>query len=238
MDVTVADWVATVTVEDFAPLSRYDATFAWDLRDTVVALADEDDVKVVVLRCAGGDFAPEVPAAPLPDDRSPSWRRAFAGAKGLYQSLAFSKKVVITEVDGACRGAGSALVLCSDLTVASETSSFGSPFLSTPEANFVLAALTMRLNRAKAWAVTEEILDAARADAIGLVNQVVPRASLRDEVTALAARVSHVPLDGVTMSKMLLQAVLDAHGVGRDFDQSIHYAARRRDAEHERPAPR
>jgi enoyl-CoA hydratase/carnithine racemase len=231
IDVTVADWVATVRVADFSPLSAYDATFAWALRDTVVALADDDEVKVIVLRAAGPDFAPDVPTAPLPDDRSADWRRVFAGAKGLYQSLAFCKKVVVTEVDGACRAGGSALVLCSDLTVASDRSTFGSPFLSTPEANFVLAALTMRLNRAKAWAVTDSLLDAARADDVGLVNQVVPAGSLRAEVDALAARATAMPLDGVTMSKMLLQAVLDAHGVGRDFDLATHYAARRRGAE-------
>ncbi|MDQ7907463.1 enoyl-CoA hydratase/isomerase family protein [Phytohabitans sp. ZYX-F-186] len=231
IDVKVADWVGTVQVADFAGLSRYDAAFAWELRDTVVALADDSEVKVIVLRTDGGDFAPDVPGAPLPSDRSATWRRVFAGAKGLYQSLAFCKKVVVTEVTGACRGAGSALVLCSDLTVAAEESSFGSPFLAVPESNFVLAALTMRLNRAKAWAVTGDVLDAARAEEVGLVNQVVPGASLRAETDALAARVTAMPLDGVTMSKMLLQAVLDAHGVGRDFDLATHYAARRRHAE-------
>jgi len=238
IDVKVAGWVGTVQVPDFAGLTRYDADFAGELRDTVVALADDSEVKVIVLRADGEDFAPDLAEVSPPADRSATWRRVFAGAKGLYQSVAFCKKVVVTEVDGACRGAGSALVLCSDLTVAAETSSFGSPFLTTPEANFVLAALTMRLNRAKAWAITGDVLDAARAEEVGLVNQVVPRASLRAEVDALADRVTAMPLDGVTMSKMLLQAVLDAHGVGRDFDLATHYAARRRQAEETEGGPR
>jgi len=228
--VTKADWVATIEAADYAPLSRYDAAFAWELRDTIVALSDEDDVKAIVVRSAGPDFAPVVDG-PLPDPRSSTWRRVFAGAKGIHQSLTFSKKVIITAVDGACAGAGSLLVLGSDLTVASPRSRFGSPFLAHPESNFVQAALTMRLNRAKAWAIGGSELTADEAADAGLVNDVVPAESLHATAQQLALEASAIPLDGVTMSKMLLQAVLDGHAIGREFDMAVHYAAHRIDAE-------
>lgn len=225
IDVSVRDAVATVAVADFAPLSRFDADFGWELRETVVALADDDLVKAIVLRADGRDFAPDATAGIGTDaPPSPRWRRVFAGAKGLYQSLCFAKKVVITEVAGACQGAGSLLVLCSDLTVVAEDSTFGSPFRTVPESNFVLAALAMRLNRAKAWAVTDGVLTADRAQDTGLVNDVVSRSELRTAGERLATDVAQMPLDGIAMSKMLRQAVLDAHGVGREFDLALHYA--------------
>ncbi|MEU7812201.1 enoyl-CoA hydratase/isomerase family protein [Pseudonocardia sp. NPDC049154] len=225
IDVSVSAGVATVEVADFAPLSRFDADFGWELRDTVVALADDDLVKVIHLRATGPDFAPEV-TGPVSASAPPSarWRRVFAGAKGLYQSLCFAKKAVVTEVAGSCTGAGSMLVLCSHLTVAADDARFGSPFLALPESNFVLAALTMRLNRAKAWAVTEELLGADRAQEAGLINDVVSRAALPAAAARLAADVAEMPLDGVAMTTMLRQAVLDAHGVGREFDLAPHYA--------------
>ncbi|MBN9273850.1 MAG: enoyl-CoA hydratase/isomerase family protein, partial [Mesorhizobium sp.] len=128
---------------------------------------------------------------------------------------------------GDCLGAGSLLVLCSDLTIAADTARFGSPFADLPESNFALAALTMRLNRAKSWMLTGSVLDAQAAYAAGLVNRVVPEADLMTAVEGLSASTSEMPLDGVTMSKMLLQSVLDTHGVGRDFDLADHFAVHR-----------
>jgi enoyl-CoA hydratase/carnithine racemase len=229
----IRDAVATVVVDDFGPLSRYDAGFATALRDTVVDLADSDSVKVVVLRAVGPDFCPADEssagsAGPWPasgEDIWTTWDQDFAGSRSLYQSLCFSKKVIVTEVSGACTGAGSMLVLCSDLTVADDNASFRSPFSSIPEANVVLAALTMRLNRAKSWLLQDSTLSAAEALDAGLVNEVVHSEDLLAAVARMTHSVTRMPLDGVTMSKMLLQSVLDAQGVGREFDMAGFYAA-------------
>lgn len=225
----VRDGIATVTVADFGPLSRYDVDFAEELRDVVVDLADSDAVKVIVLRAEGPDFCPGPRewADPAPvggDDVWTVWERAFAGSRALYQSLCFSKKVTLTAVSGACTGAGSMLVLCSDLTVAAQDTTIRSPFSTMPEANLVLAALTMRLNRAKAWMLRDSTLSSAQAMDAGLVNDVVETGELDAAVARTARAVTRMPLDGVTMSKMLQQSVLDAHGVGREFDLAGFYA--------------
>lgn len=223
LTVEVADGVAVVTA-DLSPLSRHEPAAARALRDAVVDASDDDLVKVVVLRSATPDFC--LPGASTgPTQSATAWEQDFAAADALYQSLCFSKKVTVTEVDGACAGAGALLVLASDLTVASDRATFGSPFSSMPEANLVLAALTMRLNRAKSWALQGGTLDAARALEAGLVNHVVPAAELQARTTEVARSVTGMPLDGITMSKMLLQSVLDAHGVGREFDMAPFYAA-------------
>ncbi|GAA3237989.1 hypothetical protein GCM10017691_37650 [Pseudonocardia petroleophila] len=225
VEVTVAEHCAVIEVDDFSPLSRYDAPFARDLGRAVVEACDDDAVKVVLLRARNADFAPEALPAPIAvREVLTTWHRDFAGSDALYQALCFAKKVVVTEVTGDVIGAGAMLVLCSDLTVAADTARIGSPFSSHPEANFALAALTMRLNRAKAWMLRESVLTAAQALEQGLVNRVVPAADLTDAVSELTRSVTGMPLDGVTMSKMLLQSVLDAHGVGRDFDLADQYA--------------
>jgi enoyl-CoA hydratase/carnithine racemase len=225
IDVSIRDWVARVEVPDYGPLSRHDQAFARQLRDVVVDLSDSDDVKAIVLACAGRDFAPAglPPTRPVHDVLT-TWHRDFAASTALYQAICFAKKVIITEVPGECSDAGSLLVLCSDLTVAAESARLGSPFTHLPEANFVLAALTIRLNRAKAWMLQGSVIPAEEAEGIGLVNRVVPSGELRAETEALALSVTGMPLDGVTMSKMLLQAVLDGQGVGREFDMADHYA--------------
>jgi len=226
IEVSVHDWCATVEVEDFSALSRHDGAFARELCTRLVEVSDADDVKAIVLRARSTDFAPQ--AGPPPHTSVPQiltdWHRDFAASSALYQVLCFSKKVVVTQVAGACFGAGSLLVLCSDLTLATEGAQFGSPFTDLPEANFVLAALTMRLNRAKSWMLSGSTISAQNALSCGLVNQVVPDDALADATADVVRNVTAMPLDGITMSKMLLQAVLDGHGVGREFDLADHYA--------------
>lgn len=228
VSVQVSDGVAVVEADDFGPLGAHDVGFADRLTAAIVDVSDDDLVKAVVLRSRAADFAPAVESVAVPVAQVPTtWHRSFAGASALYQALCFSKKVVITRVTGECAGAGSNLVLCSDLTVASEDARFGSPFLALPESNFVLAALTVRLNRAKAWAIRGATYDARTAHDIGLVNRVAPHDALDAEVAAFTDAILGMPLDGVTMSKMLQQAVYDAHGVGREFDLADHYAVHR-----------
>lgn len=227
IDVRVEAGCAYIEVDDLSPLTRHDAALADQLRDVIVDAADDDRVKVIVLRTTGPDFcAASDSAGSIPDQQEiwTTFNQSFTTSNTLYQSICFAKKVIVTEVVGQCSGAGSMLVLCSDLTIAANDATFFSPFSVLPESNFVLAALTIRLNRAKAWLLSEEGLSAATALEYGLVNRVVDSSELSAAIAAMAASVTQVPLDGITMSKMLLQSVLDGHGVGREFDLAGFYA--------------
>ncbi|RYE04476.1 MAG: enoyl-CoA hydratase/isomerase family protein [Sphingomonadales bacterium] len=148
--------------------------------------------------------------------------QSFFSVTGVYQSICFANKVTILVVEGGCAGAGSLLALGCDFVVCGPQAEFHSPFASAPEANFVLAALIMRLNRAKQWALGDRPLSAAQAHAAGLVNDVAddPLAAAR----AMARSISRVPLDGLAMSKLMTGAVMDAQGVGQDFDLAGFYA--------------
>jgi enoyl-CoA hydratase/carnithine racemase len=215
------DAVATIEIADVELLSRHDRPAGVEVRDALVAASDDDEVKAIVLTSGRPHFCPDVGEQLGADEAA--WSVGYAGPSGLYQALTFAKKVTITAVRGQCHGAGAMLVLCSDLTVAAEDATFGCPTATHPEANFVLAALTMRLNRAKAWHFEGRDLDARQALTAGLVTDVVPSPDLHDAAFRLARQSVRMPLDGVTMSKMMLQAHLDAVGVGQDFDMAGLY---------------
>lgn len=236
ISVVQANAIATITLADCRALSLHDLACGFELRDAVRDAADSDDIKAIVIRASGSDFSPAVPLAELAaaargsaNGISPAWHDAYAGATGLYQNLCFCKKVVITVVSGQCAGAGSLLVLCSDLTVATPAASFGSPFGVLPEANLVLAAVTMRLNRAKSWLLGEGALTAQQAFDAGLINLVALDGMLDYEAQKMARAVTRMPLDGIAMSKINVETSLDAQGVGREFDMAGFYAAAMRD---------
>lgn len=222
--------VATISARDYAPLSRADADFALQLRDAVRDTADSDGVKAIVLRAEGAHFAPPPSTHDLAEaarrrarDRA-RWHAAFCAPTGLYQNLAYCKKVIVTAVAGHCGAAGSMLVLCSDHTICADDALFEAPFAELPESNLVLAALTMRLNRAKSWMLGCEPWGADAALRAGLVNRITPAGEVASAAMLAAEAAARVPLDGIAMSKLLLEAFLDTQGVGQDFDMAGLYA--------------
>lgn len=236
--------VATLTASDFAPLARGDCEFANRLRDAVRHAADEDSVKAIVIRASGGNFAlPPTPddlraAARVREGRRQAWHAAFCAPSGLYQNLAYCKKFTVTAVRGLCAGAGGMLVLCTDHTVCATQSSFEEPFSTLPESSLVLAALTLRLNRAKSWMLGGAPWDTKQALHAGLVNHAVDAAQVDAHALAAAQAAAKMPLDGVAMTKLLFEAYLDTQGVGQDFDMAGMHADALQRALHATPGER
>jgi enoyl-CoA hydratase/carnithine racemase len=226
LDLRVEGPVATITMESWALLSAHSRAAGTALRDAVLACGDRDDLKAIVIGVSGPVFcALGRPMLAMSDKLdADGWSEVYASSAGVYQALCFSKKVTITAVQGACGPAGSLLVLCSDLTVAAPDAQFFSPFEELPEASLVLAALTMRLGRAKAWALVGDALDAEGALIAGLINRIAGVDVLSD-AQALARDVAKMPIDGIAMSKLMMETFLDSQGVGQDFDMAGFYAA-------------
>ena len=219
--VSIEGAIARVTVRDLHLLSQHDLGLGRELRDTLRDFNDRDDIKVIILASGDEDFCREVP---YQKPTGQAWLSVYGAAAGLYQSWCFSRKITIAAVNGVCAGAGVQLVLCADFAVASDDAVFISPFGDLPEANVVLAALTMGLNRAKAWIVAEEEIGAEAAHEAGLINQVVPRAQLDEAARVLARRCAKMPIDGIAMSKVMVESYLDGQGVGTEFDHTHFHA--------------
>jgi enoyl-CoA hydratase/carnithine racemase len=209
----LAEHALLLRVPDPAAIDRRDVAAGAALRDALLQAADDNQVKVIVLAGLAGGAADTAG----PEQADPAARHCYTGVRGLHQLTAYCKKVVIAEADGACGPTASALCLAADFVVASAGSTFASPF-EVAEANYPLAVLTMRANRAKAWMLRGGAIGAAAAFEAGFVNQVVPAPDLRATVTDLARRVALMPLDGMTISKMNVGAAFDVVGVGREFD--------------------
>lgn len=211
--------IAEIAVPSIAALSSHDAEAARALAAPIEQCVNRDDLKAIIIRLGQGGETPQRGAG---SEALAERAQAFFSVNGVYQSICFANKVTILVVDGECAGAGSLLALSCDLVVAAPQAAFHSPFASMPEANFVLAALIMRLNRAKQWALGDRPISAAEAYEAGLVNEVAddPLAAAR----AMARAVTRMPLDGLAMSKLMAGAVMDAQGVGQDFDMAGFHA--------------
>jgi enoyl-CoA hydratase/carnithine racemase len=133
------------------------------------------------------------------------------GASGGFAGLTMRDfaKPIIAAVNGSALAGGFEIMLSCDLVVAAEHATFG-----IPEAKRGLIAgagglirMPKRLPMAVALelAMTGDPIDAERAQSLGLVNKVVPAASLLDEAVALAERIAaNAPL-AVRYSKSVMK---------------------------------
>ena len=204
--------VATVT------LNRPEARNALDLvmrRELVTVLDDvEADAasRGVILTgagghvCAGGDV--KSMQAGQGSATAADGRARVVALNKLVMRLVEFPKPVIAMVDGFAVGAGCNLALCCDLIVASDRAKFGEVFARiglVPDGggSWLLSRL-VGLARAKELIFTADIIEAAEAARIGLVNRVVPAADLAATTRALATRIAQGPPQALAMAKHMV----------------------------------
>jgi enoyl-CoA hydratase/carnithine racemase len=164
------------------------------LQAAVLAAGQDPEVRVVVLAgagpafCAGHDLK-EIRAHADPAFHETLMQRCVA----LMLAIVRCPKPVIARVHGIATAAGCQLVATCDLAVASEDARFATPgvniglFCSTP-----MVALSRNLANKHAMEMlfTGDLVGAAEAWRMGLVNRVVPAAQLDAAVQALALRIA------------------------------------------------
>ena len=152
------------------------------------------EARVVVIAGAGPAFCAGHDLRELrADSRRETYERIFALCSELMLTIVRLPKPVIAEVHGVATAAGCQLVATCDLAVAAEEARFATPgvniglFCSTP-----MVALSRAVGRKAAMEMllTGELIDAATAHTLGLVNRVVARAELREVVDALARQIA------------------------------------------------
>jgi enoyl-CoA hydratase/carnithine racemase len=156
--------------------------------------ADDPQSRVVVIAGAGPAFCAGHDLRELRrDPRRETYQRIFGLCSELMLAIVRLPKPVIAEVHGVATAAGCQLVAACDLAVAAEEARFATPgvniglFCSTP-----MVALSRAVGRKAAMEMllTGELIDAATARSLGLVNRVVPREGLREAVDGLARQIA------------------------------------------------
>ena len=125
-------------------------------------------------------------------------------------------KPTVVQVQGACMAAGFMLANMCDLVVAAEDAFFSDPVTHTMGAaatEVLIHPWVLGLRHAKELLFTGGKITAAEAKAMGMVNRVVPAASLDEETLALAQRVAQAPPFGLQMVKKSLNRSIDVQGM-------------------------
>ena len=214
IDVQRSGGIVTITLDRPEKKNAANGTMWAELLATFREIAGSADDRAVVITGAGGAFCS---GADLwaPSDGGPPKHQLSAMRHITDVALALHRRPqpVIAKVRGVAVGAGCNLAFGCDLVVASTNARFSEIFskrgLSLDFGGSWLLPRRVGLHRAKELAFFADIIDAAEAERIGLVNRVVADDELDAFVDDWAQRLAAAPPIAVAMSKRMLDNAMN-----------------------------
>jgi enoyl-CoA hydratase len=185
----VADRIATITVNRPDKLNALNDALMDELRTAIAEARRRRDVGAVLLTGAGRAFVAGADIAELADQRAVEGKARAERGQRVFRRFETSPKPTLAAVNGFALGGGCELAMACHMRIASEAAKFGQPEVKLG----IVPGYggTQRLprivgkGRALQLLLTGEIVDAAEAYRIGLVNRVVPAAELIPAARAL-----------------------------------------------------
>jgi enoyl-CoA hydratase/carnithine racemase len=191
--------------------------------------SDDDGIGCVLIRangrafCAGGDLGGEA-NAPAANDLA-SNERLNVAIMAFNATIRGVAKPVIAAVHGLCLGTAIGFVAQCDFVIAADDTRFGliEGRIGHPGATDLVPVIGSAWTRYLIY--TGEMIDAWRAEKIGLVLAVEPADQLKARATDLAERLARMPRAALGLNKAAIEAVLESSGRAEG-----RIAGRKRDA--------
>jgi 2-(1,2-epoxy-1,2-dihydrophenyl)acetyl-CoA isomerase len=201
--------IGTITLNRPEARNALDFTMRHELLMALDEIEANPTVRVVILTGAGGHFCAGGDVKNMRQRQTASEGRARVELlnRAVLRLVNFPLPT-IAMVDGYAVGAGSNLALCCDLIVAADRAKFGELFckigLAVDGGGTWLLPRLVGMARAKELIFTGDIIDAADALRIGLVNRVVHAADLASTTRELAEKIAAGPPLALRLDKQSL----------------------------------
>jgi enoyl-CoA hydratase/carnithine racemase len=234
---------ATITLDRPEKMNALSTPLMRELREALSRAEDNDRVRAVVLTGRGDAFSagfdlsesedsesvyeaadesdPDDAAAedPVPsaDELLDRMEEIAKHVRAVWEL----NKPVIAAVNGHCLAGGSDLAMVCDIVIASEDATFGYPgqrIAGHPPS--LTYPFFMGLHEAKELLLTGKVVDADRADEMGVFNRVVPADDLLNEAYDEVDAIKKVPGNGVRIQKHSLNAVAEQAGFSSTLKMS------------------
>ncbi len=212
--------VAKITINRPEVRNAFRPTTVFEMLDAVAYCREAQDIAVVILTgagdkafCSGGDQRVKGTGGYVDANGVPR-----LNVLDLHKAIRSLPKPVIAMVNGFAIGGGHVLHVVCDLTIASDNARFGQtgPKVGSFDAGFGSSYLARCVGQKKAreiWFLCRQYT-AHEAEAMGMVNKVVPFDRLEDETMEWAETILQRSPMAIRMIKRALNAELDGqHGL-------------------------
>ena len=205
--------IATITLDRPEKLNAVTPEMLEGLEAALASIEADDAVRVVVLTgegerafCAGADINAWASLAPID-----MWRTWVRSGHRVMDRLEGLRQPTIAALNGIAYGGGLELALACDLRIAADTVKVAAPEVGI--GTIPGWGMTTRLAvvagpaRAKQMILSGEPVDARRAEAWGVLSEVVPAAELQDAVRRTAERIAAQAPVAVQVAKQLIDGL-------------------------------
>ncbi|MHB9074270.1 MAG: enoyl-CoA hydratase/isomerase family protein [Desulfobaccales bacterium] len=185
--------IGTITLNRPEEMNTFNTPFARELNDALWEMEKDPEVRVVVIDAVGKHFSTGISLAEFKNKTPKEYREFIHLMDEHNHTIARMKKPVIASVKGYALANGAGLAFACDLTVAAEDSKFGTTAINVGLICLGPAAPLARIvgrKKTLEMVLTGDMIDAAEAERLGLVNKVVPADQLEAATLELAAKLA------------------------------------------------
>ena len=223
----VINRVGYITLNRPEKRNALNAAFVTEIKNTFRQAEADEHCKVIVLRANGDAFCAGADLGYLQSLQSNTYDENLADSQHLmelFRMIHRSAKVVIAQINGPAMAGGCGLATVCDFSFATPESTFA---YTEVKIGFIPAIVMVFLVRkigegkARELLLTGDIVDAIRAQQIGLINYLEPAESLEQRVQAFAEKICRTAsAQSLQLVKEMLAGVQD-----KTLDEALEYAA-------------
>ncbi|ASP48268.1 enoyl-CoA hydratase [Cognaticolwellia beringensis] len=244
----VRDNIAIVTMDRPEYNNAQNSQMTYALDKAFQLATNDDEVKVIILAgngkhfSAGHDIGTPGRDVDKTFERTQLWydhvnkpggeflyareQEVYLGMCRRWRDL---PKPTIAMVQGACVAGGLMLAWVCDLIIADDKAFFSDPVvrMGIPGVEYFAHVHELNPRIAKEFLFTGDRMPAERAYQMGMVNRVVPAASLREETFNMAERIAQMPRMGLQLTKQVINNAEDLMGKRSTMDMAfgLHHFA-------------
>jgi enoyl-CoA hydratase/carnithine racemase len=215
VNLTVSDGVGTIRL-DRPKMNALNVQVQEEIRAAALEATADDDVRAVVIYGGEKVFAAGADIKEMADMSYADMVKRSGLLQSSFTAVAAIPKPTVAAITGYALGGGCELALCADYRIAAEDAKLGQPEIQL--GIIPGAGGTQRLSRligpskAKDLIYTGRFVDAAESLSLGLVDKVVPAASVYAEAVAWASQFS----GGAALALRAAKEAIDS-GLGVDL---------------------
>jgi len=226
------EWILRITLNTPGKLNAVGHEAHGHLANVWRTVARDPETRVVVVRGAGGVFS-SGGDLDLVEDIASDWEtrlRVFHEARDLVYNIVDCRKPIVAAVEGHAVGAGLAVALLADISLATPSARLVDGHtrlgVAAGDHSVIVWPLLCGLARAKYHLLLCEPVDGETAERIGLVSLCVPAEELEERALEIARRLAAGSQAAIQHTKLALNNWLRAAGPAFDASLALEFLDR------------
>ncbi|MFN3975287.1 MAG: enoyl-CoA hydratase/isomerase family protein [Dehalococcoidia bacterium] len=218
--------IALLTMNRPEALNATNARLHNELSRIWLDLGNDPEVRAAIVTgagnafSAGGDFSVIEAMTTSPDAVAQNMQEA----RDIVYNMLNLDKPIVSAINGVAVGAGLAVALMADISIASERARFTDGHIrlgvAAGDHACIIWPLLCGMAKAKYYLLTSDFIDAREAERIGLVSMVVPHEELMPKAWEVACKLASGPQPAIRWTKRALNQWLRLGGLA-SFDYSL-----------------